>query len=106
MDLVYLSGTTVILTLIACFFGYSALDQLRVIKEDYKGNEIGEKESERKAWEIKMFLGCDLLSAILQFGWDYWANMNAVTLEDCKFYYEAQDIPGVIKNMIINDRSS
>lgn len=26
MDLVYLSGTTVILTLLACYFGYAALD--------------------------------------------------------------------------------
>lgn len=90
MDLVYLSGTTVILTLLGCYFGLCALDQMQSLKEDQKLGDAGEMES--KQWEIKVFLACDLLSAVLQFGWDYWANMNSATISDCKFYYEAHDI--------------
>lgn len=51
---------------------------------------------EKKTTEIKIFLGCDLFSAILQFGWDYWANMNSLTLDDCIYYYEARDLITVI----------
>ena len=94
MDLVYLSGTTVILTLFACYFGYAALDQLQSMKEEQKPADQGEMDN--KAFEIKLFLACDLLSGVIQFGWDYWANMSAFTIADCKSYYEASTISTVI----------
>lgn len=57
---------------------------------------------EKKTTEIKIFLGCDLFSAILQFGWDYWANMNSLTLPDCIYYYEARDLLSVITLYILD----
>lgn len=51
---------------------------------------------DNKGSEIKVFLACDSIAAIIQFAWDYIANMNSVTVEDCKSYYEASDIGTVI----------
>ncbi|CAD8163185.1 unnamed protein product [Paramecium octaurelia] len=93
MDLVYLSGTTVILTLLASGFGFYALDQLQISKQELKPDD--QNKMNEQALEIKIFLGCDLLSGLIQFGWDYWANMSAYTIADCKSYYEASSITSI-----------
>ncbi|KAM3146394.1 hypothetical protein pb186bvf_001363 [Paramecium bursaria] len=92
-DYIFLSGTTLILALSSCFFGFTAVDQLRSYQSEMQQSD--QAEADRKCREIQLFLAVNCISAIFQFAWDYIAKLNSKTLEDCYLYYEAYNIQSI-----------